>query len=117
MRMTLFPRPGRQQGFTLVEIAIVLVIIGLLLGGVLKGQEMITQARIKNVMNDLNGVSSAFFAYQDRYKQIPGDDNGAAPRWRKAGTASPPPLPAAASPNGDGSITGAYDASPGSTIA
>ncbi len=40
---------NRQQGFTLVEIAIVLVIIGLLLGGILKGQEMITQAKIKNV--------------------------------------------------------------------
>jgi len=37
-----------QTGFTLVEIAIVLVIIGLLLGGILKGQEMITQAKIKN---------------------------------------------------------------------
>ena len=39
----------KQAGFTLVEIAIVLVIIGLLLGGILKGQEMITQAKIKNV--------------------------------------------------------------------
>ena len=78
-----------QRGFTLVEIAIVLVIIGLLLGGVLKGQEMITQARIKNVMNDLNGVSSAFFAYQDRYKQIPGDDNGAVGRWPNAASATP----------------------------
>ena len=37
---------ARQKGFTLVEIAIVLVIIGLLLGGILKGQEMITQAKI-----------------------------------------------------------------------
>ena len=45
---------NRQSGFTLVEIAIVLVIIGLLLGGVLKGQELITQAKIKNVANDLN---------------------------------------------------------------
>src|SRR3990172_9213661 len=43
-----------QRGFTLVEIAIVLVIIGLLLGGILKGQEMITQAKIKNVINDFN---------------------------------------------------------------
>ncbi len=42
----------RQHGFTLVEIAIVLVIIGLLLGGVLKGQEMIENARIKSVVGD-----------------------------------------------------------------
>ena len=45
-----------QGGFTLVEIAIVLVIIGLLLGGILKGQEMITQAKIKNVIADISGV-------------------------------------------------------------
>ncbi len=64
----------KQQGFTLVEIAIVLVIIGLLLGGILKGQEMITQAKIKNVIGDFSGISAAFYGYQDRYRQIPGDD-------------------------------------------
>lgn len=71
----------QQSGFTLVEIAIVLVIIGLLLGGVLKGQELITQAKIRNVANDLNGMSAAVYGYQDRYKRFPGDDNGAAARW------------------------------------
>ena len=63
-----------QKGFTLVEIAIVLVIIGLLLGGILKGQEMITQAKIKNVIGDFSGISAAFYGYQDRYRQLPGDD-------------------------------------------
>ena len=70
-----------QTGFTLVEIAIVLVIIGLLLGGVLKGQELITQGKIKNIANDLNGVTTAIYSYQDRYKKIPGDDNDAGSRW------------------------------------
>jgi prepilin-type N-terminal cleavage/methylation domain-containing protein len=65
---------GKQQGFTLVEIAIVLVIIGLLLGGILKGQEMITQAKIKNVIADFSGISAAYHGYVDRYKKIPGDD-------------------------------------------
>ena len=46
----------KHAGFTLVEIAIVLVIIGLLLGGILKGQEMIVQAKIKNAMADLSGT-------------------------------------------------------------
>jgi len=64
----------RNQGFTLVEIAIVLVIIGLLLGGILKGQEMITQAKIKNVIADFSGISAAYHGYVDRYKKIPGDD-------------------------------------------
>ena len=70
----------QQSGFTLVEIAIVLVIIGLLLGGVLKGQELINQAKIKNVSNDLNGITAAIYAYQDRYKRLPGDDPGRI-RW------------------------------------
>src|SRR6266853_1476472 len=54
-----------EKGFTLVEIAIVLVIIGLLLGGILKGQEMITQAKIKNVINDGNGVIAGFYNAND----------------------------------------------------
>jgi prepilin-type N-terminal cleavage/methylation domain-containing protein len=71
----------KQAGFTLVEIAIVLVIIGLLLGGILKGQEMITQAKIKNVIADMSGVSAAMYGYQDRYKALPGDDKNATGRW------------------------------------
>lgn len=66
--------PARQSGFTLVEIAIVLVIIGLLLGGVLKGQEMIENSKVKNAINDMNGVSAAYNSYIDRYRRIPGDD-------------------------------------------
>jgi prepilin-type N-terminal cleavage/methylation domain-containing protein len=72
-----------QKGFTLVEIAIVLVIIGLLLGGILKGQEMITQAKIKNSIADFSGISAAYHGYQDRYRAIPGDDSGAT-RWSGA---------------------------------
>ena len=72
-----------QKGFTLVEIAIVLVIIGLLLGGILKGQEMITQAKIKNVIADMSGVSAAMYGYLDRYRALPGDD-GKADRWTGA---------------------------------
>lgn len=91
---------NRQSGFTLVEIAIVLVIIGLLLGGVLKGQELITQAKIKNVSNDLNGIVAAVYSYQDRYKRLPGDDPGAT-RW--------PLIPNAnAAGNGNNVISGSY---------
>ena len=67
---------ARQSGFTLVEIAIVLVIIGLLLGGVLKGQELIENAKVKNAVNDVNGVTAAYNGYLDRFKRIPGDDAG-----------------------------------------
>lgn len=69
-------RAGRkaQSGFTLVEIAIVLVIIGLLLGGVLKGQELIENGRVKNAANDMNGIVAAYNSYLDRYRKVPGDD-------------------------------------------
>ena len=62
-----------QQGFTLIEIAIVLVIIGLLLGGVLKGQELIQNARVRNIIAQQDGIKAAFFGFQDRYRGIPGD--------------------------------------------
>jgi prepilin-type N-terminal cleavage/methylation domain-containing protein len=75
---------GAQSGFTLVEIAIVLVIIGLLLGGVLKGQELIEQSKIKRVVNDFNSITAAVYTYQDRYKALPGDDVNAGTRFTKA---------------------------------
>ncbi len=79
-----------QQGFTLVEIAIVLVIIGLLLGGVLKGQEMIDNAKVKNIVNDVKAIQTATTAYVDRYKALPGDEPAAAMTGRGwAGTAVP----------------------------
>lgn len=64
----------KQQGFTLIEIAIVLVIIGLLVGGVLQGQELIENSRVKQAVKDINGTSTAMLAYQDRYGRLPGDD-------------------------------------------
>src|SRR5882762_1708651 len=92
---------SRQQGFTLVEIAIVLVIIGLLLGGILKGQEMITQAKIKNVIADFSGVSAAYHGYQDRYRAIPGDDPNADTRWTTP--------TAATKGDGNGIVAGTYN--------
>jgi prepilin-type N-terminal cleavage/methylation domain-containing protein len=63
----------RQTGFTLIEIAIVLVIIGLLLGGVLKGQELITGARVRNLIQQQDGIKAAYFGFLDRYRALPGD--------------------------------------------
>jgi prepilin-type N-terminal cleavage/methylation domain-containing protein len=63
-----------QSGFTLIEIAIVLVIIGLLLGGVLKGQELINSARVKNLATDFRNIPIFIYGYQDKFKALPGDD-------------------------------------------
>lgn len=64
---------NKQGGFTLVEIAIVLVIIGLLLGGILKGQELINSARVRNLADQNSGVQAAYYGFIDRYRAVPGD--------------------------------------------
>ncbi|MDP2762364.1 MAG: prepilin-type N-terminal cleavage/methylation domain-containing protein [Sideroxyarcus sp.] len=63
-----------QSGFTLIEIAIVLVIIGLLLGGVMKGQELINSAKVKNLAADFKNTSLYIYSYQDKFRSLPGDD-------------------------------------------
>ncbi|MBL0142716.1 MAG: prepilin-type N-terminal cleavage/methylation domain-containing protein [Betaproteobacteria bacterium] len=68
---------SQQSGFTLVEIAIVLVIIGLLLGGILKGQELINSAKVKNLANDFRTIPTFIYGYQDKFKSLPGDDSAA----------------------------------------
>jgi prepilin-type N-terminal cleavage/methylation domain-containing protein len=84
-----------QAGFTLIEIAIVMVIIGLLIGGILKGQEMIKNAKIKRVMKQTDEIRIANMSYQDRYGFLPGDDSAATTRPNGAGLTNG---------NGDGQI-------------
>lgn len=69
---------NKQIGFTLIELAIVLVIIGLLLGGVLKGQELINSAKVKNMASDFKNIQVYIYGYQDKFKALPGDDHSAA---------------------------------------
>ncbi|MFZ3087863.1 MAG: prepilin-type N-terminal cleavage/methylation domain-containing protein [Methylotenera sp.] len=93
-----------QTGFTLIELAIVLVIIGLLLGGVLKGQELINSAKAKNIAGDFKNVQIFIYGYQDKFRAIPGDDANVAAHVT-GGTA-------AASPAGtlnNAQINGAWD--------
>jgi len=80
----------KQSGFTLIEIAIVLVIIGLLLGGVLKGQELINSAKVKNLATDFKNVPVYIYGYQDKFRALPGDDSRAASHVSGATTATTP---------------------------
>ena len=75
--MELKKQQNKQKGFTLIEIAIVMVIIGLLLGGVLKGQELINNAKIKGLYSLKDQMSAAYNTYYDRYNAFPGDDPNA----------------------------------------
>ncbi len=93
----------QQSGFTLVEIAIVLVIVGLLLGGVLKGQELINSAKAKSYAQDFRTIQTALYGFQDRFKGIPGDLLGANTKITGATTATTPGTV------GNGQIEGAWN--------
>ncbi|MEK8017221.1 MAG: type II secretion system protein [Candidatus Parabeggiatoa sp.] len=98
---------NRQAGFTLLEIAIVVVIIGLLLGAVLNGREIILNAKIKQLENDYKGVSAAIYTYQDRYGALPGDDKRATQKFPLFSL--PEHIGAVMNGNGNGDINGQFD--------
>ena len=95
---------SQQSGFTLVEIAIVLVIIGLLLGGILKGQELINSAKVKNLANDFRVIPTYIYAYQDKFKSLPGDDANVTTHVTGATLATTP-----AASQGNGVINGNWN--------
>jgi type II secretory pathway pseudopilin PulG len=87
---------GSQRGFSLVEAAIVLLIIGLTIGGILRGQELVASARVRNVIDQVRSVQVAYYGFQDRYSALPGDLTTA-----QAALVNPNTAPALNSP-GDG---------------
>ncbi|MBK6638422.1 MAG: prepilin-type N-terminal cleavage/methylation domain-containing protein [Rhodocyclaceae bacterium] len=102
---------SKQSGFTLIEIAIVLVIIGLLLGGVLKGQELINSAKVKNMATDFRNIPLFIYGYQDKFKALPGDDSSVATTHLGA-TVNGVTVVAATTPassQGNGVINGAWN--------
>jgi prepilin-type N-terminal cleavage/methylation domain-containing protein len=69
-----------ERGFTLVELAIVLVIIGLLIGGILKGQELITNSRATTTVTQIKAIEAAAYTFRDTYQALPGDITAATTR-------------------------------------
>jgi prepilin-type N-terminal cleavage/methylation domain-containing protein len=98
-----------QSGFTLIEIAIVLVIIGLLLGGVLKGQELINSAKVKNLATDFKNIPIFIYGYQDKFRALPGDDGNVA-NHVTGGTVCTPAATANKCVLNNGLIDGQWDA-------
>lgn len=102
-----------QSGFTLIEIAIVLVIIGLLLGGVLKGQELINSARVKNLATDFKNIPVFIYGYQDKFRALPGDDKSVADHLGATASVCAPAAGLCAT--GNGVIDGAWNANAATT--
>jgi prepilin-type N-terminal cleavage/methylation domain-containing protein len=74
-----------RQGFTLLELSIVLVIIGLLIGGIFVGQSLIHTAQLNAVISEFNRYQTATQNFKQQYQALPGDMNNATSFWGSAG--------------------------------
>lgn len=86
MMQILFSTASQKLGFSLVELSIVLVILGLLVGGVLSGQSLIRAAELRSLTTDTQRFITATYSFRDKYFAIPGDMSTATTFWGKDGT-------------------------------
>ena len=70
-----------QSGFSLVELSIVLVILGLLTGGILAGQSLIRAAELRSISTDTQRYQTAISSFRDKYFAMPGDMRNAVRFW------------------------------------
>ncbi|MBN8530660.1 MAG: type II secretion system protein [Alphaproteobacteria bacterium] len=74
-------RMKTTQGFSLVELSIVMVVIGLIVGGVLAGREIIRNAEVNSVAAELAAIETGIFTFESKYNLLPGDLNIATTYW------------------------------------
>ena len=81
--MSIYPvdRPSANHAFSLVELSIVLVILGLLTGGILAGQSLIRAAELRSVSADYARFATSVQTFRDKYLRLPGDMNNATAFW------------------------------------
>lgn len=70
-----------QKAFSLVELSIVLVILGLLVGGILAGKSLVKASELRKVINDLHDYRTAMYSFRDKYFYWPGDMPNATSFW------------------------------------
>lgn len=99
-----------NRGYTLIEMAIVLIIIGLLMGGIFKGQELIASARAKALAAEIRAVPLMVYAYQDRFRSFPGDETAAQSQAAFGATAVACQSGAAGCQPGNGRLDGEWNA-------
>jgi len=71
----------KSQGFTLIELSIVLIIISLIVGGVVGGRSLIHSANLNSIISEVNSYKLAVQQYEDYYDKLPGDHNDAQSYW------------------------------------
>ena len=98
----LYNQLNKKSGFTLVELAIVIVVIGLLVGGVLQGQELIKQANIRSQIAQFEDINRATFTFRAKYNALPGDMNNATSFWGDLIDIDNPTIGTTATCNGNG---------------
>jgi prepilin-type N-terminal cleavage/methylation domain-containing protein len=95
-----------RAAFSLIELSIVLVILGLLTGGILTGQNLIRAAELRSVTTEFQTYQTAVMTFRDKYFAIPGDMRNATDFWEESASgASCATSTAAGTCNGDGSGT------------